>query len=165
MSDRFVPYRISSSRRVDGLVLTSECETGASRRRRRRVAATLGAGMAGAVLLAGILDLATRPTLGPDVTETEPYRATVVHMRMGEVALSSGPCGDESRPYDVDRALRSDEHTRAEDLEPEGEGPARRRYVRDDPDQGIIRGTISLVRPVSDVSVRQRRRRLQGSGP
>jgi hypothetical protein len=152
-------------RRADGRVLTSECEAGASRRHLRRFAATVGAGMAASVLLAAMVDLATRPTLGPDLADTEVARDTTVTMRMGELAFASGPHHDEPRPYDVDQALRSDEPTRPEDLEPEGHGPARRRYVRDDPDQGIIRGTISLVRAVTDISVRQRRRRLQGSEP
>lgn len=152
-------------RRADGRVLTSECPTGASRRHLRRVAGALAAGVAGAVLLAGAADVAMRPTLGPDDEPEAVERDTVVRMQMGGLVLASEPHEGEPRPYDVDRALRSDESTRPEDLEPEGEGPARRRYVRDDPDDGLIRGTVSLVRDVTDVSVRQRRRRLHGSAP
>ena len=58
--------------------------------------------------------------------------------------------------YDVDKALRSDEPTNAE-LEPEGEGPARRRYVRPDPDEGIIRASIALVREPAALNRRPRR--------
>lgn len=153
-------------RRGDGRVLTSECPTGASRRHLRRFAATAVATMAGAVLVAGMTNLATRPTLGADVEEPEiSAREPLPRMRMGEAVLASGPHHDPPAPYEVDRALRSDESTRPDDLEPEGEGAARRRYVRDDPDNGIIRGTVSLVRDVTDVSVRQRRQRLHGSVP
>jgi hypothetical protein len=155
-------------RRPDGRVLTSECPTGASRRHVRRVAGALATAVAGALLLVGAVDVATRPTLGPDDDPEPVPRDTLVRMQMGGLVLASEPDEgehDEPWPYDVDRALRSDESTRPEDLEPEGEGPARRRYVRDDPDKGIIRGTISLVRDVTDVSVRQRRRRLRDLAP
>jgi hypothetical protein len=152
-------------RRADGRVLTSECAAGASRRHLQRFAATAAVGAACAVLLAGMADLAMRPVLGPDDEPEAVVRDTVVRMQMGGLAFASEPHQDEPGFYDVDRALRSDESTRPEDLEPEGEGPARRRYVRDDPDKGIIRGTVSLVRDVTDVSVRQRRRRLHGSVP
>jgi hypothetical protein len=136
-------------RRPDGRVLTSECPTGASRRHLTRFARTLSAGVAGAALLAGLTDRVMRPELGPDLDEPEAVaRATVTRMSMGEMLLTAEHHGGEPRAYDVDRALRSDESTRPEDLEPEGEGPARRRYVRDDPDQGIIRGRVSLVRDV-----------------
>jgi hypothetical protein len=140
-------------RRPDGRVLTSECPTGASRRHLTRFARTLSAGVAGAALLAGLTDRVMRPELGPDLDEPEAVaRATVTRMSMGEMLLTAEHHGGEPRAYDVDRALRSDESTRPEDLEPEGEGPARRRYVRDDPDQGIIRGTVSLVRDVKRAS-------------
>jgi len=86
-------------------------------------------------------------------------------MQLGGLVFTPAHHDGAPRAYDVDRALRSDESTRPEDLEPEGEGPARRRYVRDDPDQGVLRGTVSLVRDVTDVSVRQRRPRLRDSAP
>ena len=136
-------------RRSDGRVLTSECAAGASRRHVRRFAKTLAAGMAGVALVAGLTERAMRPVLGPDVDEPELVdRAPITRMQMGGMVLAAEHHADEARADDVDQALRSDESTRPEDLEPEGEGPARRRYVRDDPDRGILRGTVSLVRDV-----------------
>ena len=58
-------------RRRDGRVLTSECPTGETRRHLLRLAKTLAAGAAGAALLAGSVEVATRPKLGPDVEEPE----------------------------------------------------------------------------------------------
>jgi hypothetical protein len=116
-----------------------------------------------AVVAVGAFDLASRPELGAD--DAEPVaRERLISMRSH--GIDFGPvtgCG--SSRYDVSYALRSDESTRPGDLEPEGSGPARRRYVRDDPDEGIIRGTVSLVSGGSEVSARQRRRRLQGRSP
>ena len=137
-------------RRADGRVLTSECPTGASGRHLRRFAKTVVAGVACAALLAGIEDRLTRPELGPDLDEPETApRAAVARTSMGGMVLADEPHADEPGPSEVDRALRSDESTRPDELEPEGEGPARRRYVRDDPDQGLLRGTVSLVRDVN----------------
>ncbi len=149
-------------RRNDGRVLTSECPAGASRRHLRRFAKTLAAGVVGAALVGGLADRAMRPELRPDIDEPETVeRAPIVRMQMGGMVLTAPHSDGEPRAYDVDQALRSDESTRPEDLEPEGEGPARRRYVRDDPNQGVIRGTVSLVRDITDLSVRQRRRRVR----
>lgn len=145
-------------RRTDGRILTAECSTGASRRHQKRFAKTLAAGIAGVALVAGLTDQATRPKLWPDVEEpVDVDRAPLVRMRMGTLVLSSECRTGEAVSTDVDRALRSDESTRPEDLEPEGAGPPRRRYVRDDPDVGILRGTVSLVTDVT--GVRQGRRR------
>ncbi|MDB4938844.1 MAG: hypothetical protein JWP87_5816 [Labilithrix sp.] len=145
-------------RRPDGRVLTSECPTGASRRHLRRVSKALAAGIAGAALAAGIVDLATRPTLGPDddapAIDREPARMT----RMGGSWFDDPDDHREKPGYDVNAALRSDESTRPEDIE-EGSGPGRRRYVADDPDVGIVRGTTALVTDTLELTVNASSRR------
>jgi hypothetical protein len=137
-------------RRADGRVLTSECPTGEDRRRVKRAAATLAIGLATCAVAGAGFEVATRPVLAPDDDPPDRYTLEApvwpepfVAMAMGTMSLK-----DED-DYDVGAALRSDEPTSG-DLEPEGEGPARRRYVRPDPSGGIIRGTIRLVRPRND---------------
>jgi hypothetical protein len=138
-------------RRPDGRVLTSECPTGETRRHLRRFGWAVVAGAAGAALLAGAVDLATRPVLGPDMDEPELVETAWPSSRgltMGLMTATSdhGDHGDESEDrYDVNAALRSDE-ANTTDVDPEGEGRARRRYVRVPDDQGIIHANVSLRR-------------------
>jgi hypothetical protein len=98
------------------------------RKRLERVAIVLVTASAILLFVLGI-DRALQPTLGPDeVPDREPWTWSSprpLHL------VSSGPCGgDLAAPYDVNRALLSDEPTDPDlEPEPEGEGPARRRYV------------------------------------
>jgi hypothetical protein len=148
-------------RRRDGRVLTSECRAGESRRHLVRLGKTLAAGLAGVALAGGLGDLAMRPTLGPD--EVEPVAidlAPVRRMQLGGLMMWDDGHHDPAPDYDVNAALRSDESTRPEDLE-EGSGPGRRRYVRDDPNAGMIAGTTTLVTDTTELelSAASRRRR------
>ena len=111
--------------------------------------AALAAVAASIAVLAGGIDLASRPTLGPDVDvqAREPY----IWSGRPRFDLESGCAihdgSSEERTYDVNAALRSDEPM-GPDVEPEGEGPARRRYVRPDPagwPYDAVRGRTTLV--------------------
>jgi len=70
---------------------------------------------------------------------------------IGEVSL-------DPPSYDVSAALRSDESP--EGLEPEGAGPGRRRYVREDARYPVLPTTLTLVREnpaLTEISERRRR--------
>lgn len=112
---------------------------------------TLIVASVGAIMLLSLgIDHTLRPTLLPDEVperELRSYGSSRVIDRTGH----SGCGGDEDRDhYDVNRALVSDEPMDGEP-EPEGTGPARRRYVRPDPHAiisgGVVRGTTRLVGP------------------
>lgn len=108
-------------------------------------------------MLALTIDLGTRRRLGPNEPSDPTTRDWIVPTRtVCDLGASSGPHDDGPGRYDVDRALRSDESTRAEDVEPEGLGPARRRYVLED--AAPVRVSITLVRDVSGITLRRSRR-------
>lgn len=114
------------------------------------------------------IELALRPTLGPDEV---PDRAPVSYASARTLAVEAHAegCGggedDDEAIYDVNRGLLSDEPMDPE-AEPEGTGPARRRYVRPSSNAvvggvsaGAIEGvTMTLVTDVTDVTARRRRR-------
>ncbi|HSO31700.1 MAG TPA: hypothetical protein VLT33_04275 [Labilithrix sp.] len=124
-------------------------------RRRPRPPRAFGAGIA-CVLLALGLGLGLRPELGPDDAPEVPASFVEVAptprwlLRLAPPASSNA--GDdldperEPPPYDLGRALRSDEPEDGEPV-PEGTGPARRRYVGPDPMTagGTLRGRIFFV--------------------
>lgn len=102
------------------------------------------------VLVATVLALffgLREPRLGRGEDETI-ERTLGAHVKQLDFQISSSQCGvepdDEPRPYDVNAALRSDELWFG-DVPPEGDGPARRRYVRAEPDP-FMAGSIRLVR-------------------
>jgi hypothetical protein len=107
-------------------------------------------GSVGALMLLTYgIDVALRPKLGPDVEEPEAQPA--IMLRQVLFLDGANACGhdDDEHEYDVNRALLSDEPMDGI-VEPEGTGPARRRYVRPDPRDflvvGNIPGTTTLVR-------------------
>jgi hypothetical protein len=144
-----LPYRIAA----DPWGTTGRAVAVEARDRPARVVQRFGLIVAGAgaiMLLTFGIDLALRPTLGPDdVPDREPF-AFRLPLAI-EVAYVSH-CGRDEDPsereYDANRALLSDEPMDPE-IEPEGTGPARRRYVRPDPrdirSSGVIHGTTRLV--------------------
>lgn len=157
-----MPYRIAS----DPWPLL-ESPAGERRRHVRRVVKTLAAGVVGAALLGGAIELATRPRLGPDVDDSraitiQSMPPSVMSMRM-VLVYERDEVGERSQSsrYDVDAALRSDDPTSSE-IEREGTGPARRRDVRDDVNAdhllGVLHGTITLVTANSGFSERALRR-------
>jgi hypothetical protein len=155
-----VPYRTPSD--PHGPWRLPIVDEGGSRRHVMRFGKTLAAALVGAGLVAGAADLAMRPTLGPDLEESSlvVYVPPMRMMDLGGGTTEDGERDDSERRYDVDAALRSDESTRPDDVEA-GSGPSRRRYVRDDPNVGLIGGTITLVTDTTEleVSARSRRRR------
>ena len=115
------------------------------------------------MLLTLVIDLALRPTLGPDeFPEREPFA-----FRMPR-PLDFGPidaCGTTEPIFNVNQLLRAGEpmawEVEPEDVELDG-NPSRRRSVRPDPhdarSSGVIQGTTTLV---SDVGGVRERRRLR----
>lgn len=148
-------------RRHDGRVLTSECPTGEDRRHLGRFARALAIGAAGAAIAAVGIDIASRPTLGPTYAE-EPTVAAPPYTTMRfdkPAAYEMGELADRDMDRaDVNATLRSDEPTTAES-ESEGSGPARRRYVRPDPSDAVIKGTTTLVTDTAGIREGSRRRR------
>jgi hypothetical protein len=116
-------------------------------------------GVGTVMLFTFVIDLALRPTLGPDeFPEREPFAFRLPRpFDFGQVVH----CGGASEPsYDVNRALRSDEWW---EVDPD-DNPSRRRSVRPQPDprivhsSGVIEGRTTLVTDVGGDRVRSRRR-------
>jgi hypothetical protein len=152
-----VPYRISC-RPDRNAHLPFVDPIAAESLHKRRVVRTLVAAVAGVALAIGAADVATRPVLGPDVVDEPTAALPLIMMKRTDLFVAATHCGgDPGRPwYDVDRALRPDEPMIGEPPDPEGEGPARRRYVLPDPDEHtIIKAHVSLVTDTTGVSVRR----------
>lgn len=145
-------------RRRDRRVLAAECPAGERARYYQRLAKTVVVGAAGLAAAAAAFDVASRPVLGPDVDDEVVLDAPAQIMQLERPwqAEVMGALVFEPRRYDVDHALRSDEPMTG-DTQPEGAGPARRRYVRPDPDEGIIHATTTLVVAPAPLNRRPRR--------
>lgn len=115
---------------------------------------TLIAASVGAMILFTFgIEVALRPSLGPhEVPERRLVSYVSARMASNEAhAACCGCAGGDEAPYNVNRALLSEES-----MDPEGTGPARRRYVR--PGSNAIGTTTTLVTDVTDVTARRRRR-------
>ena len=123
-------------------------------------------GVGTVMLFTFVIDLALRPTLGPDeFPEREPFAFRLP--RPFDFGQASHGCGASTPSYDVNRALRSGEapwwesDPEGPEVDPES-NPTRRRCVRPEPrvvrSRGVIEGRTTLVTDVGGDRVRSRRR-------